>query len=382
MPQAIYLHVPFCEQICHYCDFNKFFLKNQPVDEYIDDVLTEMARTVSAVPPKKPIESIYLGGGTPTALTSAQLQRLLLGLHDYFPISAEVEWTVEVNPGSADHEKLQMMAAAGVNRLSIGAQTFDKQLLKAINRDHQPEDVLEQVLLARQAGISNISVDMMYALPTQTMEQWDESLNELLQLPITHVSAYSLKIEEKTVFYQKWRKGQLSLPEEEFEALMYERMRSVLTEAGLNQYEISNFAAPGFESRHNLTYWENREYYGIGAGSHGYTDGVRTINHGPLPKYMRAIAEGSLPYLETHRVTKEEKMEEFMFMGLRMRSGVSRNEFLSRYNTDIDAAFPGIIAELSERGLLTENDDRLFLTEEGLLLGNEVFEKFLLGYNA
>ncbi|SER80140.1 radical SAM family heme chaperone HemW [Salisediminibacterium halotolerans] len=379
MPRAIYLHVPFCEQICHYCDFNKFFLKNQPIDEYIDDVLTEMARTVEAVPPEGPIESIYVGGGTPTSLSSAQLERLLLGLRNYFPISPEAEWTVEVNPGSADQEKLQMMAAAGVNRLSIGAQTFDSQLLQTINRDHQPGDVLEQILLARQSGITNISVDMMYALPGQTMVHWDESLNELLQLPVTHVSAYALKIEAKTVFYQWWRKGQLSLPEEEFEALMYERMRSVLSEAGLNQYEISNFAVPGYESSHNRVYWQNKEYYGLGAGAHGYTAGVRTVNHGPLPKYMRAIAEGALPYLETHRVTKEEQMEEFMFMGLRMRSGVSRTEFFERYNIDVDDAFPEIVPGLFERGLLNEDEGRLFLTEDGLLLGNEVFEKFLLG---
>ncbi|TVP85030.1 MAG: oxygen-independent coproporphyrinogen III oxidase [Alkalicoccus sp.] len=377
MRKSIYIHVPFCEQICHYCDFNKFFLENQPVDEYIDLTIEEMKHTVKKYPQTNAVETIYVGGGTPTSLTTEQLQRLLEAVPKHFDLAEDVEWTVEVNPGSAGTEKFAMMRKAGVNRLSIGAQTFDPELLKAINRDHKPEQVEETVRLALEAGIQNLSVDLMFGLPDHTMEQWKNTLRRAVSLPITHISAYSLKIEPKTVFYQMMNKGKLKLPEQELEAEMYAFMLKFLKESGFDAYEISNFARGEALSRHNLAYWNNDEYYGIGAGAHSYVEGLRIRNHGPLPKYMKSVREKKLPYLEIHEVTFSEKMEEEMFMGLRKRLGVSKERFEARYGQTVQKAFPGVTEDLKKAGWLCETPERFMLTEEGILLGNEVFEKFL-----
>ncbi|SDN43954.1 radical SAM family heme chaperone HemW [Alkalicoccus daliensis] len=379
MRKSLYVHVPFCEQICHYCDFNKFFLKNQPVDEYVEAAVEEMKKTAAAFPQHEFIETIYIGGGTPTSLSSTQLKHLLEAIPNNFTLADTTEWTVEVNPGSADKEKFEMIKQAGVNRLSIGAQTFDPDLLQKINRDHKPAQVEETIRLAQDAGIDNLSIDLMFGLPGQTMEQWKDTLSQAAALPIKHISAYSLKIEPKTVFYQMLNKGTLKLPEQELEAEMYEYMLQFLREEGFQAYEISNFARNREESLHNLTYWDNNEYYGIGAGAHSYMDGVRRRNHGPLPKYLKAIAEDKLPYLEENPVSRKEMMEEEMFMGLRKRLGVSKKKFENRYDQTIDQAFPGIITGLKQQGLLEETDYYIYLTETGLLLGNEVFEQFLAG---
>ncbi|PRO65090.1 radical SAM family heme chaperone HemW [Alkalicoccus urumqiensis] len=378
MRRSLYLHVPFCGQICHYCDFNKFFLHNQPVDRYVQAVEKELKETAEALPPPDPIETIYVGGGTPTAVTPEQLRKMLRAVRTYFPVSNEVEFTVEVNPGSADASMMRMLKEEGVNRLSIGAQTFDEGLLRAINRDHKAGQVEETIHLAREHGLTNLSIDLMFGLPTQTMGQWKDTLKRAVSLPITHISAYALKVEPKTVFYQMEKRGQLVLPTVELEADMYEELKQAAADAGMTQYEISNFAAEGFESMHNLAYWNNDEYYGIGAGAHSYTDSIRRRNFGPLPQYLKAVETGSLPYLEQHTVPVQEKMEEEMFMGLRKRLGVSRKQFQHRYNRSIGEVFPGVVEALTSRGLLASNGDRLFLTEEGKLLGNDVFEQFLL----
>lgn len=377
MLRSLYVHVPFCEQICHYCDFNKFFLKNQPIDEYLDLCAREMSLTRERFSATEDIQTIYVGGGTPTSLTTEQLQRLLNSIRSHFPFAQSLEWTVEVNPGSADEEKLAMLKEMGVNRLSIGAQTFDPRLLKEINRDHEAGDVERTVNLSHEAGIHNLSLDLMFGLPNQTMEQWKATLKEACTLPIQHVSAYSLKVEEKTVFYQLLRKGKLPLPAQELEAAMYEELCHRLTENNFNQYEISNFAKDGLASQHNLTYWNNNEYYGIGAGAHSYMQGVRRANHGPLPKYMKALSDCELPYLEEHKVTKKEKMEEQMFMGLRKLEGVPVEDFKERFNIDVHEVFSTAIEELKASSLIEEKNQHIRLTDKGLLLGNEVFEKFL-----
>ncbi|WP_280768518.1 radical SAM family heme chaperone HemW [Salipaludibacillus daqingensis] len=379
MPKSLYVHVPFCEQICHYCDFNKFFLKNQPIDEYLELCASEMEKTVHSFPTDEGISTIYIGGGTPTSISTHQLQYLLAKVKQHFFLAENVEFTVEVNPGSADEEKMAMLYEMGVNRLSIGAQTFDENLLKAINRDHEAKDVEKTVELARRVGINNLSIDMMFGLPRQTMSQWKSSLEIVCQMPIQHISAYSLKVEEKTVFYQLLRKGKLPMPGQETEAEMYEYMLEKLNENGFHHYEISNFAKEGRQSLHNLTYWNNEEYYGIGAGAHSYMDGVRRANHGPLPKYMNALKNNELPYFEEHVVPTMEKMEEQMFMGLRKRNGVSIQEFQKKFGKDVYEVFPQVIEKLKKNLLLEEDKGRVKLTNKGLLLGNEVFEKFLLG---
>ncbi|WP_078552762.1 radical SAM family heme chaperone HemW [Bacillus alkalicellulosilyticus] len=376
MPKSIYLHIPFCEHICHYCDFNKVFLKGQPVDEYIDMVDKELSLTLRQVSDPEPIDTIYIGGGTPTALSAVQLERLLQTLHRHFQIG-EVEWTVEVNPGGVDDEKLAVLKKGGVNRLSIGAQTFDSGQLKAIGRTHLKEDVLETIARAKKIGFTNLSVDLMFGLPQQTVESFTETLIEAVHLDVQHFSAYSLKVEEKTVFYNMQRKGKLQLPPEEAEVKMYDTLREVMGQHQFHQYEISNFAKSGFESKHNLTYWNNEEYYGFGAGAHGYVNGVRHVNAGPVTKYISALQNGKLPYTETHLVTTIENIEEFMFMGLRKRKGISKNEFKRRYGQDMMYIYSKQIEKLMEQGLLTEDGDFISLTEKGIFISNEIFEQFL-----
>ncbi|MBB5173954.1 radical SAM family heme chaperone HemW [Texcoconibacillus texcoconensis] len=379
MIQAVYVHVPFCEQICHYCDFNKFYYQYQPVDEYLQCCDQEMKRVTSLYPPEE-IRSIYVGGGTPTALKSTELDKLLSSIAHHFPKRAsDIEYTVEINPGNVGVEELKQLKQRGVNRLSIGAQTFNEQLLKKIGRDHAPGDVERTIKAARKVGFNNISIDLMYALPGQTLEGFRDTLAEAFRLDVDHVSSYALKIEAKTVFYQRWKQGVLPLPSEETEAEMFQVLIEEMEKNGYSQYEISNFAKRGYESVHNLTYWNNEGYYGVGAGAHSYMGGVRRENLGPLPKYMTSIKEGELPIREEHHVSKREMMEEEMFMGLRKKAGVSKSMFREKYDIELRKVFADALDYLTEKGFIKETDEAVSLTEEGIYFGNDVFEQFLLG---
>ncbi|ADC50718.1 coproporphyrinogen III oxidase [Alkalihalophilus pseudofirmus OF4] len=376
MRTAAYIHIPFCEHICHYCDFNKVFLKNQPVDEYIQALLHEMHMTINEAKPDQ-LKTIYVGGGTPTALTAAQLRTLFAEMHSILPMEQIEEFTVEVNPDSSEEEKLAVMKEFGVNRLSIGVQSFDQSLLDAIGRTHSSDSVHDAVKRSREAGFDNLSLDLMFGLPHQSVEQFIDTIEKAAELGVEHLSAYSLKIEEKTVFFNRQRKGKLSLPPEEDEVTMYEELRKRTKAHGFVQYEISNFAKPGRESKHNLVYWNNDEYYGFGAGAHGYVNGVRHQNIGPVPKYIEAVNQKKLPYLNEHKVSRVEQIEEAMFMGLRKLNGVDLDELSKRYDKDLNKLYHDQIKDLSERGLLVSEQGMLKLTNEGLLLANEVFEQFL-----
>ncbi|WP_062050025.1 radical SAM family heme chaperone HemW [Bacillus sp. JCM 19034] len=374
MVKAVYIHIPFCEHICYYCDFNKMYLKNQPVDQYIESLLLEMKYSDSS---NNQFETIFIGGGTPTALSAQQLKRLLDGMHRELLLDHVKEWTIEVNPDSIDDEKLAVLKEYGVNRLSIGVQSFDSELLKEIGRTHTSSSVYDAVERARTYGFTNISLDLMFGLPKQTPAHFRQSLKEAIELEVEHISAYSLKVEEKTIFFNRQRLGKLTLPPEEAEVSMYNDLRALTEKAGLSQYEISNFAKNGFESKHNLVYWNNEEYAGYGAGAHGYLNGVRYQNHGPLPKYLRAIDQNALPILLEHNVTKVEQIEEQMFLGLRKREGISIAEFQEKFGIALHDCFSEQLHTLQEQGLLIEVGDNVQLTEAGLLLGNEVFEQFI-----
>lgn len=380
MIQAAYVHIPFCEHICYYCDFNKVFLKNQPVDEYIDALLLEMDRTMREQPTDR-LKTVYIGGGTPTALTAEQLTVLLKGMAKILPIDDVLEYTIEVNPDSIEEDKLVVLKEFGINRLSMGVQTFDDELLKEIGRTHTKKSVEQAIERCRRVGFDNISIDLMFGLPKQDPNHFRDTIDRAIQLGVEHISAYSLKIEEKTVFFNRQRKGKLTLPPEDDEVMMYQDLLKLTSDAGLIQYEISNFAKKGYESKHNLYYWNNEEYYGFGAGAHGYVDGYRHQNHGPIPKYLHAINDKIAPILTKHQVTKVEQIEEEMFMGLRKREGVNKTDFVEKYGITVDKCFSTQIKELEKRGLLRQVDDQVQLTEHGLLLGNEVFEQFIAVLN-
>ncbi|MBD3109744.1 oxygen-independent coproporphyrinogen III oxidase [Bacillus sp. AGMB 02131] len=377
MIKSAYIHIPFCEHICHYCDFNKMFLKGQPVEEYLQVLKKEMELALKKAPTSH-LDTIYVGGGTPTSLNEEQLIFLCETINEVLPFTHDqVEFTFEANPGDLSFEKMRILKEAGVNRISFGVQSFNEELLKAIGRTHKPEDVYTSIEKGRKAGFENITIDLMYGLPGQSMQMFKESIQEALKLQLPHYSSYSLIVEPKTVFYNMMQKNKLHLPTQDLEAEMYEVLMEEMERNGLHQYEISNFAKTGFESKHNTTYWNNEYYYGFGAGAHGYVNGERVGNYGPLKKYMEPIRNGQLPYMNVHPVPVHEQMEEEMFLGLRKIDGVSLSTFTEKFGKQAMEVFAEPIHDLLKRGLIEVTEERIFLTQKGKLLGNEVFQTFI-----
>lgn len=378
MAHSVYIHIPFCTNKCYYCDFNSYVTSNQQlIWDYLYALEKEMKETVEKVRPES-AETIFVGGGTPTFLSNEQMEYFLQSVGRAFPSLADnCEFTMEANPGTTNLDKLKIMKNGGVNRLSYGVQSFDDELLKKIGRIHDTKQVLQSIDDARKAGFSNISIDLIFGLPGQTMPILQETLDRAFALGLQHFSAYSLKVEENTLFHILYEKNQLILPPEEEEAAMYALVREEMEDHGYRQYEISNFAQPGYQSRHNKTYWKNDEYYGLGAGAHGYIKRMRHVNAGPVQQYIQLVEEKGLPRVEEFSVSKREAMEEFMIMGLRLMEGVSRREFYRRYQEDISQVFGKQLETLEKQGLLFMEEDRIRLSEKGIPLGNEVFVHFL-----
>ena len=371
-PSSAYVHIPFCTQICYYCDFSKVFIKNQPVDAYLEHLIQE---TRSYEIGK--LRTLYIGGGTPTALSAQQLAYLLTELPKVMDLSEVEEFTIEANPGDLDPDKIAVLKESQVNRVSLGVQTFDNKMLKKIGRSHQEQDIYDNIRHLKQAGFDNISIDLIYALPGQTMDQVKENVAKAIDLDIPHMSLYSLILENHTVFMNRMRRGKLPLPKEELEAEMFEYIIEELEKAGFEHYEISNFSKPGFESRHNLVYWDNAEYYGLGAGASGYVDGIRYKNHGPIRHYLEAVEAGKARITEEH-LTLEEKMEEELFLGLRKKTGVSKARFEEKFGISFDQRYGQVVASLTEQGLLVPDDKQVRMTKRGLFLGDTVAVKFIL----
>ena len=371
-PTSAYVHIPFCTQICYYCDFSKVFIKNQPVDTYLEHLIEEY----DSYDIKK-LRTLYIGGGTPTALSAPQLAFLLEKLTDKLDLSYLEELTIEANPGDLDQEKIAVLKDSPVNRVSLGVQTFNDRMLKQIGRSHLEKDIYENIANLKKAGFDNISIDLIYALPKQTMEDVKTNVAKAIALDIPHMSLYSLILENHTVFMNRMRRGKLPLPKEDLEAEMFDYIIAELEKAGFEHYEISNFSKPDFESRHNLMYWDNAEYYGIGAGASGYVDGVRYKNHGPIRHYLQAVEAGNARVQE-EVLTLNEKMEEEMFLGLRKKSGVSKKRFEEKFGLSFEEQYGAVVSELTEQGLLVADRDIVRMTKQGLFLGDTVAEKFIL----
>ena len=371
-PTSAYVHIPFCTQICYYCDFSKVFIKNQPVDSYLEHLIEEY----DSYDIKK-LRTLYIGGGTPTALSAPQLAFLLEKLTEKLDLSYLEELTIEANPGDLDQEKIAVLKDSPVNRVSLGVQTFNDRMLKQIGRSHLEKDIFDNIANLKKAGFDNISIDLIYALPKQTMEDVKTNVSKAIALDIPHMSLYSLILENHTVFMNRMRRGKLPLPKEDLEAEMFDYIIAELEKAGFEHYEISNFSKPGFESRHNLMYWDNAEYYGIGAGASGYVDGVRYKNHGPIRHYLQAVEAGNARVQE-EMLTLKEKMEEEMFLGLRKKSGVSKKRFEEKFGISFEDQYGAVVSELTEQGLLVPDRDIVRMTKQGLFLGDTVAEKFIL----
>lgn len=377
-PKAVYIHIPFCTNKCFYCDFNSYVLKDQPVMDYLRALDREMELTVQATPPAE-IKTIFVGGGTPTVLNPQEMEYFLNSVRRHFPNWADdIEFTMEANPGTTDAEKLAVMKAGGVNRVSFGVQAFQNELLSGIGRIHNTDDVYRSLENARNAGLHNLSIDLMFGLPNQTVEMLDYSVSRALELGLPHYSIYSLKVEENTLFHTLYQKNQLPLPGEEDELNMYLLLMDRMKAAGYKQYEISNFAKTGYESRHNITYWRNEDYYGLGAGAHGYVKRRRHINIKGVNPYVEACKQG-LPRLEQFEVTKEEAMEDFVMVGLRKLDGIRLSDFTEQFGSSLEETFRSPLHKMTSAGLLEMHEDHggYRLSEKGVLFGNEVFAEFI-----
>lgn len=322
-------------------------------------------------------KTIYVGGGTPTILNENQLKFLIEGIYENFDTSSLEEFTIEANPGTLTKSKLSLLRNLGVNRISLGLQAKQDNLLKVLGRCHTFEDFRESYKNARKVGFRNISVDTIFGLPNQKIEDFQETLNYLLSIEVDHISCYALSIEKGTKFYTLYKKGKLILPSEENERIMYHFARKHLTQNGFEHYEISNFAKQGRKSKHNMVYWNDGQYLGLGVSAHSYIDKERFSNTSSVKKYIENLKAGKL--FEENRIILDENehQAEFCFMGLRLIEGINKNVFFQKFNKDIHIVYGDAISKLRKRGLLEENGRFLKLSAKGLDFANEVFMEFL-----
>ena len=371
---GIYIHIPFCKQKCYYCDFVSYCNKDNLIEKYIQAVKKEIQLQEII----KEIDTIYIGGGTPSYIEAKYIKEILEEIKTK-NISKEAEITIEVNPGTVTLDKLQEYKNCGINRLSIGLQSTQNNLLKTIGRIHNFEEFLETYKMARKVGFKNINVDLMLGLPNQKISDLKESLEKVLELKPEHISVYSLIVEENTPIADKIEKNELILPEEETERNMYWYVKNTLELNGFHHYEISNFAKKGFESKHNLNCWEQQEYIGIGTAAHSYVENVRYSNTENLEKYIDNIEQGTPENNKIiHEVQNEnDKKKEFMLLGLRKIDGIKISEFKKVFGDNPIYLFRNELKKLSDEELIEIDDDIIRLTNKGIDLANLVWEEFI-----
>ncbi len=374
---GLYLHIPFCRQKCLYCDFPSYAGMETWQKEYVDALTAEIRIRGERYKEKK-IVSVFLGGGTPTVLPIPLLERLMEAVKTHFTILEDAEITIEANPGTLNQEMAQALRQMGFNRLSMGVQAWQNRLLQNLGRIHTIEDFLENYQAVREAGFENVNVDLMFALPQQSMADWKETLERITALEPEHISAYSLIIEEGTPFYDCWEKGTLQPASEDLDREMYHWAADFLAKKGYQQYEISNFAKAGRQSRHNCIYWRAEEYLGMGLGAHSYLAGRRFHNPYDIRKYIVAMGEPAKLEEDVELLSEEDALAEFMFLGLRLTDGVSFERFQKRFGRGMKEVYSRQIEQLKQEGLLWEGEAGVRLTRRGIDVSNVAFEKFLL----
>ena len=390
---SLYIHIPFCVRKCGYCDFLSAPADEKARDRYVQALLMEIERYQGTETADRKIKTLYIGGGTPSILSLDQLDCIMQKIKYTFNFCDDIEASMEMNPGTASKEKCRALYQMGINRLSIGLQSTNDMELKTLGRIHSYEDFINTYTWCREAGFQNINVDLMAALPYQTVESYTTGLRKIIRLAPEHISAYSLILEEGTPFYQKYNSGCYPLPDEEQERLMYRETEQILAQAGYERYEISNYAKKGYACRHNLVYWQGGDYLGLGLGSSSYMDGVRFHNTTDLNTYVNQGA-----YVEDREeLSVQAKMEEFMFLGLRVMAGVSGTEFEKRFGKTMEDVYGDVLRKHEEEGLLQierkedrkeaaaaepakgkTNIEKVMLTTNGVDVSNYVFADFLL----
>lgn len=363
---GIYIHIPFCMQKCRYCDFVSFAGRKHLMRPYTD----ALVRQIQQSPPVK-ADTVFIGGGTPTVLPAGCLERILYALNERFDISPQAEMTTETNPGTLDKDKLEVLRRYGINRISLGAQSMSDSELGLIGRIHTAEEVRTGVKMLRDAGFCNINIDLMTALPTQTEKSLSNTLEQILKLSPEHISCYSLIIEEGTPIFEDYRSGRFRELDEEQDRALYRQVCGYLAQNGYSRYEISNFARPGFECRHNIKYWQGDDYLGLGTAAHSYIDGVRYRMTANIEEYIN----DGFDRLDEQKLTKEDKMSEFMILGLRMDIGVSRAEFKERFSEEIEERFH--LEKFINGGFMKYEDGRYAFTDKGIDVSNAILCEFV-----
>ena len=375
---GVYIHIPFCKQKCYYCDFISYANKEQYFDKYVQALIAEMSSFLDNNDVE--IETIYIGGGTPSIIDAKYIEKVMAKLQEKNALITAKEITIEVNPGTVTEEKLKTYKKIGINRLSIGLQSTDNNILKTIGRIHSYEDFLNTYKLARNQGFGNINVDLMIGLPNQKISDIKSSLEKITELKPEHISVYSLIVEENTPIEKMLNIGKLELPDEELERNMYWYVKNVLELNGYKHYEISNFAKEGYESKHNLDCWNQKEYIGFGVAAHSYIDDVRFGNTGSIEEYLKNCENGEF---EKNRIIDEvekdvfSKEQEFMLIGLRKIDGVSIQDFKNKFGENPIFVFKNELSKLVDEGLVVVDFDSIRLTNKGLDLANLVWEEFV-----
>jgi oxygen-independent coproporphyrinogen-3 oxidase len=379
---AVYVHIPFCIQKCGYCDFNAYLYRGATARAYLTALQQEILHTAAErLWAGYRVHSVYFGGGTPSTLAPQDLTGLLRVIRASFPVQAGAEITVEADPGTIDLADLEALRAGGFNRISIGVQAFDDELLQKLDRLHSAADARRVLAWARRAGFTDLNLDLMFGLPGQSLAAWEKSLHEAIALTPTHISVYGLTIEERTPFYRRQRRGRLVLPDEEAQATMFERADQLLTAAGYGHYEISNYALPGWRSRHNLHYWRHGEYLGFGAGAHAYLDGCRRENERLPRRYIRAIAERGSAACASECIDRERRIQEGLMVGLRLQEGIDLDAFARDYGVRLATVYAEPIAELTQAGYLQVIDGHLRLSKRGRLVADAVLGRLAAAEN-
>lgn len=378
-PKSVYVHVPFCLHHCGYCDFSVIANRDSLIPDYLKALRNEFnsAKTVDGqYPDPQIVETVFIGGGTPTHLSADQLAELLQLIKNNFQLSPDGEFSVEANPDGLCDQKLEVLCSSGVNRLSLGVQSFDDVCLKTLERRHTAADAVDTIHRCSRT-FSNLSVDLIFAVPGQSVRSWQETLRTAVSLPLQHLSTYGLTYEQGTPFFRREKQGQLLRLPDDDERTMYLDAVTEISNGGFEHYEVSNFARPGFRCRHNQTYWQADSYFAFGPGAARYTNGIRSTNSRSVIRWLRAWLDGSPCVEESEELSAEDKAREALMLALRMIDGLNLSEFEDRFGFGVESLAPDALRRHLDSGLLNLNNDRLRLTREGLLLADSVVVDFL-----
>ena len=383
-PFSLYIHIPYCLQKCPYCDFNTYAVSNLPEDEYVTALLAELDfYAVQAEWRDRPIQTVYFGGGTPSLLAPQSFERFFQFLKERHDLMKDCEVTMEANPGNLDRENLQGFFDAGINRLSLGSQSFTPHILERLGRLHTPEQIQNSVELARSVGFENISLDLIFGVPDQTLDLLRSDIEQAVSLSPDHISAYSLTYEKGTPFFQAKAKGTLKAIPDDTVGEMMQLLIDSLTSREFRHYEVSNFGKSGKESQHNLAYWNRDDYLGLGAGAHSYLrkgreEALRWSNYALPKEYIEHSYTFGKSSSWQDTLQKKELMFEFFFLGMRRMQGVRRSDFESEFNEDLDKRFGQKLHDLIEESFIEENNQVIRFSSKGLLVGDSILEHFVL----